>query len=598
MYLKTSLVLGVGIGFVEALQQIALVRIEGSSLGGLRPVGLEILWVAPVFDSLFFLLVGTVVSTVSYLLQVDCWNGLVRLFLTAGWAVFLLPAHIFHPWSALLLATGLGLVCGRWVCRRRGDCFRTSNRLSSIAILLTCFAFLGIEVGKRVAPSFENARLPNAPRNAPNVLLIVIDTLRADHLAYLGYQRATSPNIDRISQQGITFENAFSTSSWTVPSHCSLLNGLLPSQHGAHRSPCSGPQPRLPEILSGMGYRTGGFTGNTLMFTRRQGFQRGFQEFQDYFHSPLDMALRTVIGSRFESFVLRRLGVRQIPARKTAPDVNRSFLSWVDRDQQRPFFAMLNFFDAHDPFLPPAPYDSAFSPSLRLPGKINTFFLRYNPDLTPAELQGEIDGYDGAVRYVDHEMGRLFEELASRNLLANTLIVITSDHGESFGEHGLLHHGGSLYLEQTRVPLLFCLPGKLAAGRRIRVPVSIASIPSTILELAGGSNQLLPGPSLGPLLWGSAENGDYFAVSELAQMPEAVHRRNPNFTGRMESIITGDWHLILHQRGGAELYRWTSDSAEAQNLAHSEQSRQVFLQLSDKLDRITRSGFARSRAPL
>ena len=213
-----------------------------------------------------------------------------------------------------------------------------------------------------------------APPDAPNILLIVIDTLRSDHLSSYGYERSTSSTIDRLAEQGVLFENTFSTSSYTTPSHASLLTGRYPHDHGAQwitRRPILNDRcPTLPEALKARGYRTAAFSANRFWFTREQGFGRGFIHFEDNFHSPGDMAVRTFYGRKFEEFILRRL-FDDYPWRQQARNINNSVMRWLERNPDEPFFAFLNYFDVHDPYLPPQPYRSEFS-TLENPGGSST----------------------------------------------------------------------------------------------------------------------------------------------------------------------------------------------------------------------------------
>lgn len=347
------------------------------------------------------------------------------------------------------------------------------------------------------------AKLPAAAADEPNVLVIVVDTLRADHLSSYGYDRPTSTNIDRIATQGVLFQNAVATSSWTFPSHASLLTGRYQYEHGMDKvkqmsvigveafSPNG--LPTLGEALLQKGYRTGAFSANRTYFTRDLGFGRGFMHFEDYFHSSSDMFVRTLYGREFARIylkrsdrslvkrVLRKLGFAALldqgaegsgsyggafGIRKRADVVNQETLDWIDRDRRRPFFAFLNYFDVHDPYGGPRSYAKPSWPQ-----------------------QTNVDAYDAGVKYVDDSIGRLMEELDRRGLSKNTLVVITGDHGESLGQHHLRTHGKALYWELIHVPLVLRYPGRVPAGVRLDVPVSNSALPATIMELLGEGGQ-------------------------------------------------------------------------------------------------------------
>jgi arylsulfatase A-like enzyme len=280
-----------------------------------------------------------------------------------------------------------------------------------------------------------------ASPDTPNILLIVIDTLRSDHLSSYGYERSTSPTIDSLAEQGVLFENTFSTSPYTAPSHASLLTGRYPREHGAQwitRRPILDDRyPTLPQALKARGYRTAAFSANRFWFTREQGLGRGFIHFEDNFHSPGDMAVRTFYGRKFEEFILRRL-FEDYPWRQQARDINNSVVHWLQRDPDIPFFAFLNYFDAHDPYFPPQPYRSEFSALENPGGIVNSYQNRYSPKLTPQELQNEIDAYDGAISYVDDHIAQLLAEIRRLGLGDNVLVIITSDHGKPLGSTVLL----------------------------------------------------------------------------------------------------------------------------------------------------------------
>ena len=268
-----------------------------------------------------------------------------------------------HATAILLLAVGLAVQSTRWICKYQAESLRfwrmSLRWMAAVAVLATTAIQGGLWLKERMAI----AGLPAALPGSPNVLVIVVDTLRADHLSSYGYERPTSPNIDPIAGQGVVFENAFSTSSWTLPSHVSLLTGFYPHEHGVEwntsRALVDSRHPTLTEVLRSRGYLTAAFSANVFWVTRNR-VGRGFIRFEDYFHSVGDMVLRTLYGRVIERVILRPLNFEDIPGRKCAADVNRAFLSWLDRDPEKPFFALLNYMDTHDPYLPPQPYRDRF----------------------------------------------------------------------------------------------------------------------------------------------------------------------------------------------------------------------------------------------
>jgi arylsulfatase A-like enzyme len=439
-------------------------------------------------------------------------------------------------------------------------------------VAATLLALIGIQGGLWLQERIAMAKVPAASPRCPNIILIVIDALRADHLSCYGYSRPTSPNLDRLAKEGVMFENAFAASSWSLPSHASLFTGRYPYEHTAGwtrpKALLNGHHLTLAEALRSQGYRTAAFSANVFWVTREQGLARGFIHFEDYFHSIADMVLRTLYGRVIEKYLLQTLGFEDIPARKRASDVNRSVLHWLDRDDEKPFFVFLNYMDTHDPYLPPQPYYNKFSKFKNPSGILNWRVGRNNPQMTPQQLQSEIDAYDASIAYVDDHIGQLLAELQSRGLGQNTLVVITSDHGEALGNHDLFLHGNSLYLEEIHVPLIFRLTRQLPAGVQIVQPVTNAALPVTVMNLIGASDQTpFPGISL-TQLWEASETHRNWPepLSEVEQVPWAP-QTSPAYNASMKSLVNSQWHYIIHDTAGTELYNWKSDPWELYNLA-------------------------------
>jgi arylsulfatase A-like enzyme len=414
------------------------------------------------------------------------------------------------------------------------------------------------------------SRLPELPADSPNIMVIMVDTLRADHLSTYGYERSTSPFIDQIAAQGVLFENAYSGSTYSYPAHASLFTGLPLHEHQAEwdnlRALFKLDAPVFPELLLNEGYRTGAFSANTFWVTRKDGFGRGFLHFEDYFTTPLDSVLRTGMGLAFEKLILSRVGEKNIPARRWGSDINQSALDWIDQSPDKPFFVFLNYLDVHDPYLPPAPYRNMFSTQDKPGGLLNWHIGREFLDLTPEQVQGEIDAYDGSIRYTDDQITSLLQELESRGLTDNLLLVILADHGEAFGEHGVYLHGNSLYREELHVPLIFYWPGHLPAGQRLSQPVSIDSLGSTLLEMIDSpAFTQFPGPSL-VSLW----QGDGDPLAHPMPLAEIYAKswydpRSLVKTNSLRSLLNDQWQYIEASNLPEELYNFTNDKLETEN---------------------------------
>jgi arylsulfatase A-like enzyme len=384
------------------------------------------------------------------------------------------------------------------------------------------------------------------PAEAPNVLVIVMDTVRADHLSLDGYARRTTPHIDAWAAEGVVFDNAWSSTSWTLPSHASLLTGLPAYRHGADRGGrLDNRFPVLPEVLARHGYVTGAFIANTIWLNPQYGFDRGFHRFR--VHTAYGDASRTVWGRKLYSTLVEERGRHAWTVRKSAAHVNADLLEWVDGNPERPFFALLNYFDVHDPYQPPPPHDTQFSgPS---------------PDTREEKrpYRRSINLYDGLIAYVDAQIGHLRQELERRGLARNTVVVITADHGESLGDHNEPQHGRNLHRPVLRVPMVVIAPGLGPGGQHIRTAVGIEQIPATVVELLRlQQGSPFPGDPMTRWLDGAAADGAAPVLGELKQVGGALAAK---------SLIGSRWQYIWNAPDSREeLYDLGRDPRETENL--------------------------------
>ncbi len=594
---------GIFAGLTEGGGLLLFQRINWTQWGRLMHVSKEVLWISPLVDLSFFLIVSLLVWLISRLSQrIPSIQVLVFLltFLTIyDWLA--LTNRLYHR-ACLIMALGVAVAFTRWIAKREASSvtfWKKSTPWLAAVFLLTLLAIQG---GKWAHEKIAVARLPAAPQSAPNVLVIVLDTLRADHLSSYGYSRPTSPEIDRIASQGVLFENAIAPCSWSLPSHASLLTGRAPSEHGMQNvqampwpgwgeKSLSG-YPSLGEVLRHRGYRTGAFSANRIYFTRNVGLGRGFIHFEDYFDSVGDSFVRTLYGREFARLYLNRsenskvtralryLGLESwldkdsegsgdvggaYGVRKRASAVNQELMQWIDRDRQHPFFAFLNYLDVHYSYGGPPGYPK--------------------PDW---DRGSTVDEYDAGLKYVDDYIGRLLRDLERREA-RNTIVVITSDHGESLGAHGLSYHGAALYRELIQVPLIISYPQQIPKGLRVAVPVSITGIPGTVMDLlADREPGVFPGPSLSALWKSQNQQTNWpYPISELAQTDiivpadRVVEGKIPIATnGWMKSLVAPRWHLITHEKFGHQLYDWTNDPKESNNLIDSPEGRATALRLA------------------
>ncbi|HEX2484704.1 MAG TPA: sulfatase [Myxococcota bacterium] len=402
-------------------------------------------------------------------------------------------------------------------------------------------AVLALLVGAAAAGAWLACAARERPRN---LVLLSIDTLRRDRLGAYGYDRPTSPVLDALAARGVVFEGASAPSSWTVPSHGSLLTGLSPQAHGA-----TGAVQRLDpraETLAGWlrqhGYATAAVV-NTVLLSAKRGFAGGFDHFE------------LVLGPE--------------PA---APEIHARALRWLDgARERRPFFLFLHYYDVHSDYAPAPAYRELLVSPYRGPADGTTEQLKAarlgRLSLAPDDARHLSELYDAEIRQLDDELGRFFAALEERGLLADTAIVVTSDHGEEFGEHGGVLHGRTLYGELVDVPLILAGPG-VPAGRRVSGPASLLDVFPTVTALLG-----VPAPPYveGTDLWSDgalrppAARPLFFATDWWLGRADGEWKR---------AVERDGWKLhVAHPGAAAELYDLGADPGERRNVAADEPAR-------------------------
>lgn len=378
-----------------------------------------------------------------------------------------------------------------------------------------------------------------------NIVLICVDTLRSDHLSGYGYDRWTTPNLDALAtEEGITFENVYASSSWTLPSVTSVFTSLNAPQHGVEDqgTRLSGKATTISERLSDDGWLTAAFVTH-IYVSSLFGLDQGFSEFHEL---SIDWNFR-------EGLQLR------------ADQLNQQALPWLEHHADSKFFLYLHFFDPHWEYNPPGPFRTRFTDPDYLGPADGTwkYLLQYLPSeqLMPAEDLQQTEGlYDGEILWTDYQLGLLFDALRVLGLWDDSLIVIFGDHGEEFQEHGSVHHTRTLYEEVLRVPLLVKLPGGRPDDVRPRIDerVRLIDIAPTILEVAGLEPSLdMEGLSLLSSLKNRGDDRDVFAHT-------IRHGAN-----RM-ALLTGDWKFIFtYARGreSVELFDLAGDPLEQTSTA-------------------------------
>lgn len=394
------------------------------------------------------------------------------------------------------------------------------------------------------------------PRPRPNILLITLDTTRWDYVSAYGRGDEITPTVDKLAEQGVIYINAISTSSWTLPAHASIFTGLLPTHHGAHyvradaesggglfqANRLAADVPTLAEELKKAGYRTGAVIGGPLLHSRF-GMDRGF----DYYY---DWDLRSYEGSGFY---------------RTASETTSSAVNWLKLHAQtaeaEPFFLFLNYYDAHNPYMPPEPWGDPDAPKELLAihnGHYDEVF-KGNRGLTDRERSVLVSQYSGEIRFMDKQIERLFFEMNLLGLYDSTLIVVTSDHGESFGEHRLLGHGRALYEELIRVPLILKYPQEDGRKAVIERRVSTVSIMPTLLEYIGH-------PIPDTVSSETLDKENQILVAESTRDVAWVLAFGKRFDRDSKVVYDGNYKLIWNSTGNHELYDVADDPAEESNL--------------------------------
>lgn len=375
----------------------------------------------------------------------------------------------------------------------------------------------------------------------PPLILISIDCLRADHMGLYGYRRETTPRIDEFARDSAVFAAAYSASSWTLPSHMSMLTGLTPSFHAASRTQKPAPSvPYLPAILSEAGYEVIGVVSGAYL-SPDFGFERGFH-------------------------------IYRVLHRPRASETVDEAIELLKRAQGRELFLFLHLIDPHWRYLPPGDFIERFGPAPPDLDKLLNKVIRREPPSSQEEVEQLKTLYDGEIAYVDQEIGRLFDWLKAMGLYESALIVVTSDHGEAFYEHAYWQHSDTLYEEMTRIPLIVKRP-RSSAGARVETPVSQIEIFHTILEEAR-LPQPTRGMSLNRYLQDAKAAYDGRIISETAwwspdrtRMKVAFRHKDmkyiATFAGRADDPLSID--AMLQE----ELYDLATDPQEKDNLETS-----------------------------
>lgn len=409
-----------------------------------------------------------------------------------------------------------------------------------------------------------------------NIILLILDAVRSDHLSFNGYSSKTSPNLGKIAKESAFFPNTYTPLPNTIPSIISLFTGTYPKKnnrramfHGTTNPSVS----TLAGILSSRGYKTAFISPKKIAGF---GLEKGFGE--------ANLA-RWKIGSKIRKGLNKF--INPLNSTGIAAEYTDRAIGWVKKNLHEKFFLSLVYTDSHWPYMPPQPFDNLFDPQYNgnhnfndlAKGKINREDMIFgNIRLSEREINHGIAHYDGSIRYIDSQIVRIFDFLKKEGIEQKTLVIIASDHGESLGDHEIyFNHGTNLYEENIKVPLILKNAEFIPEGKIIKERISLIDLVPTIIGILGiPAISCIDGRSLMGLMRGHENKFDSAIFSETVENYWEKNRRSyiPGIKGKWRSIIIGDWKMIYiphPEKDIFELYNLKEDPKEMENLIESEE---------------------------
>jgi arylsulfatase A-like enzyme len=467
-----------------------------------------------------------------------------------------------------------------WTQNRQIDLTPVASAKSLLTFLPVVCALFAFSFFLKQEPlgQIKESRSSPLAANRPNLILIVMDTVRADHLSVYGYDRDTTPNLRALSKQATLYTHAIAPSDITLSTHASIFTGLYARGHGAHyglNSPLGRPLAEnfetLAEFLSKNGYLTLAVVANHGVLGYGFNLLQGFN-----YHDP---RLPIIFLGLTQPYFIRQ-GLRNILASFVSPshsemvsrraqDINKEVLKLLPQAQKdrKPFFLFINYMDAHWPYIPPAPFDRFY------PGKDEEFNTAYyyslteavnrlERKLTPGEYSHLLSQYDGAIAYIDFCIANLLARMKKLNLYENSLVIITSDHGEAFGEKDLMSHGVSVYQNQIHVPLIIKFP-KIKQAKTINSTVSLIDLFPTMLHVSGND---MPGRVDGRSLLNLEADKKIQRNLISESFPSGSLIDIPRFHRVERAIFSGSLKFASSTTGKRELYNLSDDPREELDL--------------------------------
>ncbi|MCW5978108.1 MAG: sulfatase-like hydrolase/transferase [Bryobacteraceae bacterium] len=481
--------------------------------------------------------------------------------------------------SIIGMAAGIaaaGYLSRRFLSPRRGGFDPPVRQLAAVGVALIV-VLTGLSLSTRdQAPLPDPGGAPATLQAVPNVVLIVMDTVRADHTSLHDYSRDTTPKLREFAKEAVVYKRAMAPANYTLPSHASIFTGLYPRGHGAINLPpgqeFSLPLPRerqtLAETLREAGYASLAVTANIVFVRPDYGFAQGFHVFDYRQLAPClprgDFYLRRLMRRAMDQLLWTHEFDRTT---RDAAAITTDALRLVEEMNRRrqPFFLFVNFMDAHEPYTPPAPFN------LTYPGRnrrmiysqyveMSREVVSQQRSVSEAERAHYVSQYDGAIRYMDVQIARLLDRLRQLQLYDNSLIIVTSDHGEAFGERNFVSHAQTLYQHQLFVPLVIKYPRQREAKSDNRL-VSLVDLMPTALAAAG----LTPPQGLHGRNLLEADTVSRVIFAE-AYPDGGLSASRPTYPARQNAVFQDNLKLISFADGALELYDLGSDPLEQRDL--------------------------------
>ena len=487
-------------------------------------------------------------------------------------------------------AAGLALILlayGFWRFQTRSakhSTIRSVNQATRglLQVGVCALIVLALSLPLRQTPLVTPSDLRSSTPGRPNIILLSLDTVRADHLSVYGYSRDTTPNLRRLAKEGTIYTQAISTGDMTLTAHASIFTGLYPDSHRAYFDvehpmgrPLSDDIDTLAEIFAAQGYQTAAIVANTAFLSPDYGLAQGFAYYDS--RSPVvllgtapDYSLRKILRDMFAYVSVPRQFDQEY---RHAGQINAEVYSTLRslRTQGKPFFLFVNYMDAHSPYIPPSPYDTLY------PGKLSRFTSEQSAELFDAVMREQttipenlkahlISQYDGSIRYLDAQIAEIITYLKTKHLWNDCLFIVTGDHGEAFGDRGLLEHGVSVYKNQVHVPLLIKYPiggAGLVEPRSVSTADIFAVIRDVVRSSDGSQNQ-----ASGPL----EEHVPADRVVVAASFPTPWLIGYGRAFQRIErAFYRGRYKLIIATSGKRELYDLALDPNETRSIYQERQ---------------------------